>query len=72
MSSVPRGGKTGAAGASHHAVRVLMQEFQLLQKEPMEGFRVKLLKEDNLFEWEVAIFGPPDTLFAGGYFRATM
>lgn len=38
----------------------------------MEGFRVKLLKEDNLFEWEVAIFGPPETLFAGGYFRAIM
>ncbi|XP_055337703.1 ubiquitin-conjugating enzyme E2 R2-like [Paramacrobiotus metropolitanus] len=55
-----------------HAVRVLMHEFQNLQKEPMEGFRVRLLKDDNLFEWEVAIFGPPETLYAGGYFKAVM
>lgn len=29
-------------------------------------------QDDNLFEWEVAIFGPPETLYAGGYFRAMM
>lgn len=58
--------------ANQQAARILMQEFQLLQKERNEGFTVKLLQEDNLFEWEVAIFGPPDTLYAGGYFRAAM
>lgn len=49
---------------------MLMQEFQALQKEPNEGFQVKLLKEDNMFEWDVALFGPPETVYAGGYFRA--
>lgn len=43
-----------------------------LQEEPVEGFRVKLLNEDNLFEWEVAIFGPPDTLYQGGYFKVSL
>jgi len=52
------------------ALRALALEFKSLQEEPVEGFRVKLVNEDNLFEWEVAIFGPPETLYEGGYFKA--
>lgn len=55
---------------SSSAVRALSLEYKSLQDEPVEGFCVKLLNEDNLFEWEVAIFGPPDTLYQGGYFKA--
>lgn len=51
------------------AIRALGLEFKSLQEEPVEGFRVKLASEDNLFEWEVAIFGPPDTLYSGAYFK---
>lgn len=51
------------------AVRALSLEYKSLQEEPVEGFRVKLASEDNLFEWEVAIFGPPETLYQGGYFK---
>lgn len=54
------------------ALRALTLEFKSLQEEPVEGFRVKLVNEDNLFEWEVAIFGPPETLYEGGYFKAHM
>lgn len=54
------------------AVRALALEYKSLQEEPVEGFRVKLAQEDNLFEWEVAIFGPPETLYQGGYFKAHM
>lgn len=61
-----------AATPSSSAVRALSLEYKSLQEEPVEGFRVKLLNEDNLFEWEVAIFGPPDTLYQGGYFKAHM
>lgn len=52
------------------ALRALSMEYKGLQEEPVEGFRVKLVNDDNLFEWEVAIFGPPDTLYQGGYFKA--
>ncbi|XP_076334733.1 ubiquitin-conjugating enzyme E2 R1-like isoform X1 [Tachypleus tridentatus] len=52
------------------ALRALALEFKSVQEEPVEGFRVKLINEDNLFEWEVAIFGPPNTLYEGGYFKA--
>lgn len=51
--------------------RALALEFQSLQDEPVEGFTVKL-SGDNLFLWEVAIFGPPNTLYEGGYFKAHM
>lgn len=43
-----------------------------MSDEPVEGFTVRLANDDNLFEWEVAIFGPPGTLYEGGYFKALM
>lgn len=64
--------RTMSSQPSSSAVRALSLEYKSLQEEPVEGFRVKLLNEDNLFEWEVAIFGPPDTLYQGGYFKAHM
>lgn len=54
------------------ATRALALEYKGLQDEPVEGFRVKLVNDDNLFEWEVAIFGPPETLYQGAYFKAHM
>lgn len=53
------------------ALRALTVEYRSLLEEPVEGFCVKLLNDDNLFEWEVAIFGPPDTLYMGGYFKVS-
>ena len=44
-------------------------EYKSLQDDGLEGFRVKLVNDESLFEWEVAIFGPPDTLYQGGYFK---
>lgn len=60
------------AQPSSSTIRTLTLEYKSLQDEPVEGFRVKLLSESNMFEWEVSIFGPPDTLYQGGYFKATM
>lgn len=50
------------------AMRKLGSELKSFDKEPLEGVTIGL-KEENLFEWEVGIFGPPNTLYAGGYFR---
>lgn len=54
---------------TNSAIRALAMEFKSLQDEPVEGFTVKLENEDNLFNWQVAIFGPPTTLYQGGYFK---
>ncbi|KAJ3269769.1 hypothetical protein HDV01_001026 [Terramyces sp. JEL0728] len=32
----------------------------------------KELKNDNIFEWQVGIIGPPDTIYQGGYFLTTL
>jgi len=55
-----------AAAAS---VRSLTIELISLQKEPVEGFTVSLENEDDMYLWRVAIFGPPDTPYEGGYFK---
>lgn len=57
------------ASPSSSAVRALSMELKSLVEEPVEGFRVKLVNDENLFEWEVAIFGSPGTLYEGGYFK---
>lgn len=54
------------------ALRALAVEYKSLQEEPVEGFCVKLVNDDILFEWEVAIFGPPDTLYMGGCFKVSI
>lgn len=61
-----------SASCSSSAVRPLQLELKRIQKEPVEGFRVRLPDDSNIFLWEVAIFGPPDTLYEGGYFKALM
>ncbi|MBZ3874458.1 Ubiquitin-conjugating enzyme E2 R2 [Sciurus carolinensis] len=52
--------------------KALMLELKSLQEEPVEGFRITLVDESDLCNWEVAIFGPPNTntLYEGGYFKA--
>lgn len=63
---------SASTAASSSAVRALALEIKSLQEDPLEGIRSRLVNEDNLFEWEVALFGPPDTLYQGGYFKAHM
>jgi len=38
---------------------------------PVEGFTVQC-DEQNVFKWTVAIYGPPGTLYQGGYFKASI
>merc|ERR1719466_571494 len=52
------------------SAKLLAKELQNLQEQPMEGFRIALVDERNLYDWQVAIFGPPGTLYQGGYFKA--
>ncbi|XP_064593312.1 ubiquitin-conjugating enzyme E2 R2 isoform X1 [Zonotrichia leucophrys gambelii] len=52
--------------------KALMLELKSLQEEPVEGFRITLVDESDLYNWEVAIFGPPNTLYEGGYFKVLL
>uniref|UniRef100_A0A3Q2NV04 E2 ubiquitin-conjugating enzyme n=1 Tax=Fundulus heteroclitus TaxID=8078 RepID=A0A3Q2NV04_FUNHE len=57
----------------HHVAssqKALMLEMKSLQEEPVEGFKITLVDESDMYNWEVAIFGPPSTHYEGGYFKA--
>lgn len=58
------------ASASATSMRALSMEFKALQREPVEGFLVTI-QDDDLYTWQVAIFGPPDTPYQGGYFKVS-
>jgi ubiquitin-conjugating enzyme E2 G1 len=40
----------------------LLIDFVDLCKNPVDGFSAGLIDENNVFEWNVTIIGPPDTL----------
>ena len=48
------------AQGSHNAC---LHPFSLaeLQKKPVEGFSAGLIDDDDIYQWEVMIMGPPDT-----------
>ncbi|ULU09687.1 hypothetical protein L3Y34_014226 [Caenorhabditis briggsae] len=59
------------ASTSSGAMRALSMELKNLQSQPVEGFTIDV-NEDNMFLWSVGIYGPPMTLYQGGYFKATI
>lgn len=61
-----------ADATSSATVKVLSLELKALQKEPVEGFQVSLPDDSNFFEWNIVIFGPPKTLYEGGYFKVEL
>lgn len=57
------------ASASATSIRALSMELKALHKEPVEGFTVTVPNDSDMYVWHVAIFGPPDTPYQGGYFK---
>jgi len=55
----------------HRASLLLRKQLKELQKNPSEIFSAGL-QDDNIFIWEVMIVGPPDTLYEGGFFKASL
>lgn len=43
-----------------------------MSKNPPEGVSVGLGEDENIFQWEILLVGPPDTLYEGGFFKATL
>mmetsp|Transcript_20326 Transcript_20326/g.24340 ORF Transcript_20326/g.24340 Transcript_20326/m.24340 type:complete len:168 (-) Transcript_20326:481-984(-) len=58
--------------ASEQAVLLLRRQLKAVTKNPVEGFSAGLVDDSNVFEWNVSIMGPPDTLYEGGFFNALM
>ncbi|KAK4730740.1 hypothetical protein R3W88_023728 [Solanum pinnatisectum] len=58
--------------ASSQAALLLQKQLKDLNRHPVDGFSAGLVDENNVFEWSISIIGPPETLFDGGFFNATM
>eukprot|EP01104_Vermistella_antarctica_P002881 TRINITY_DN13082_c0_g1_i1.p1 TRINITY_DN13082_c0_g1~~TRINITY_DN13082_c0_g1_i1.p1 ORF type:complete len:170 (+),score=33.32 TRINITY_DN13082_c0_g1_i1:53-562(+) len=59
-------------GTSSQATLLLQKQLRELNKNPVEGFSAGLKDDSNVFEWEVMIMGPPDTLYEGAFIKAIM
>jgi len=57
---------------SNSSSLILRRQLTELTKRPVEGFSAGLVNDSNLYEWEVMIIGPPDTLYEGGFFKARL
>mmetsp|Transcript_3276 Transcript_3276/g.2915 ORF Transcript_3276/g.2915 Transcript_3276/m.2915 type:complete len:167 (-) Transcript_3276:75-575(-) len=57
---------------STYGGELLRRQLIDLSRNPPDGVSVGLREDDNIFHWEVMIVGPPDTLYEGGLFKATL
>jgi ubiquitin-conjugating enzyme E2 R len=62
---------TSSDPRQYGSLKILKTEFADLIKDPPEGFIVEP-DQNDFSTWRVGIFGPPDTLFAGGYYKAIL
>lgn len=51
---------------------LLRKQLSELNKNPVEGFSAGLVDDDDIYKWGVLIYGPQDTLYEGGVFKATL
>lgn len=40
-----------------------------LTKRPVDGFSAGLIDDSNIYDWEIVIIGPSNTLYEGGIFK---
>lgn len=43
-----------------------------MSRNPPEGVSVGLGDDENIFNWEIMLVGPPDTLYEGGFFKCKL
>jgi len=51
---------------------VLAKQLKELKRNPVFGISVGLVDDANVFEWQIVMVGPENTLFEGGVFNAVM
>lgn len=51
---------------------LLRKQLAELNKNPVEGFSAGLVDDDDIYQWEVVVIGPLDTLFEGGFFKVAL
>uniref|UniRef100_A0A7S0EQQ4 UBC core domain-containing protein n=1 Tax=Hanusia phi TaxID=3032 RepID=A0A7S0EQQ4_9CRYP len=54
------------------STQILTRQLRDIQESPSEFFSAGLVNDSDLFEWDVCIAGPPDTIYEGGIFSARL
>eukprot|EP01026_Neomeris_dumetosa_P075320 TRINITY_DN79304_c0_g1_i15.p1 TRINITY_DN79304_c0_g1~~TRINITY_DN79304_c0_g1_i15.p1 ORF type:complete len:129 (-),score=9.58 TRINITY_DN79304_c0_g1_i15:17-403(-) len=54
------------------AALLLTKQLKELLRNPVDGFSAGLKDDNNIYEWQVTIMGPPDTYYEGGFFNASL
>ena len=57
---------------SNFSKALLKKQFKDINKSSDLGISVGLVNENDFYNWSVVIFGPPDTIFEGGFFKAIL
>ncbi|KAJ1514506.1 Ubiquitin-conjugating enzyme E2 G2 [Coelomomyces lativittatus] len=57
---------------SSTAIKRLMNEYQSLKRSPPDGIYAEPVSDEQLFEWEAIIVGPPGTDYEFGVFTAVI
>jgi len=52
------------------AQKVIMKNLKLYNDDPVDG--TSIITTDNTFIWNIIIFGPKDSIYEGGIFKATI
>jgi len=60
------------AMADNQASLLLRKQLKDLSRNPVDGFSAGLVDDSSVFEWNVTIIGPSETLYEGGFFNAIM
>ncbi|XP_024368296.1 ubiquitin-conjugating enzyme E2 7 [Physcomitrium patens] len=58
--------------AENQARLLLRKQLKDLSRNPVDGFSAGLVDDSSVFEWNVTIIGPCETLYEGGFFNAIM
>ena len=57
---------------SNFSKALLKKQFKDLNQASDLGLSVGLVDENNFYKWSVVIFGPTETIYEGGFFRAIL
>ena len=57
---------------SNFSLALLKKQFRDINKASDLGLSVGLVDENNFYKWSIVIFGPSETIYEGGYFKAIL
>lgn len=58
--------------ANQSTTKRIMKEWSIMQKDPPPNVSAAPIDESDLYKWQAIIFGPADSIYAGGVFKLSI